>query len=69
MPGRFGRDLVKRCEANPLLTPDDIPNVVFSSGAIMDDDGTIRIYYGAADTCICLGTARIEELMQVCAIH
>jgi len=48
---------------------DDVPSVVFSSGAIMDDDGTIRIYYGAADTCICLGTARIEDLMHFCAIH
>ncbi len=59
----------------PILAPreyyeriGDIPNVVFSSGAIMEDDGEIKIYYGAADTCICVGTAKLEDLMQFCAI-
>jgi len=59
----------------PILTPreyyeriGDIPNVVFSSGAIMEADEEIKIYYGAADTCICLGTCRLEEIMQFCAI-
>lgn len=46
----------------------DIPNVVFSSGAILEEDHQIKIYYGAADTCICIGTAHIDELMQFCTI-
>ena len=61
--------------AIPILAPreyyervGDVPNVVFSAGAIMDDDEHIRLYYGAADTCICIGTMRLEELMQFCAI-
>ena len=46
----------------------DIPNVVYSCGALMEDDGEILIYYSGADTCICAGTVRLEELMQFCAI-
>ncbi len=59
----------------PILTPreqyeriGDIPNVVFSSGAIMDDNERITIYYGAADTCICAATAHLGDLMQFCSI-
>lgn len=61
--------------AIPILAPrenyertGDIPNVVYSTGAIMEDDGTIIIYYSGADTCICVGTVRLEELMQFCTI-
>ncbi|MHC4982102.1 MAG: glycoside hydrolase family 130 protein [Planctomycetota bacterium] len=59
----------------PILTPreyyervGDIPNVVFSTGAIMEEDEQIKIYYGAADTCICLGFTRPEDIMRFCAI-
>ena len=59
----------------PILTPreyyervGDVNNVVFSCGAILDQGDELRIYYGAADTSICLGTARIQELMDFCAI-
>ncbi|HDZ22156.1 hypothetical protein LCGC14_1002420 [marine sediment metagenome] len=59
----------------PILAPredyertGDIPNVVYSTGAIMEEDGALKIYYSGADTCICVGTVRLEELMQFCAI-
>jgi len=61
----------------PILTPreyyeriGDVGNVVFSCGAIMEDgeDERITIYYGAADTSICIGTVRVDELLQWCAI-
>ncbi len=59
----------------PILAPradyertGDIPNVVYSTGAIMEEDGTLKIYYSGADTCICVGTVHLEELMQFCAI-
>jgi predicted GH43/DUF377 family glycosyl hydrolase len=61
--------------AIPILAPreeyertGDIPNVVYSTGAIMEDDGSLKIYYSGADTCICVGTVRLDELMQFCAI-
>ncbi|HZK06666.1 MAG TPA: glycoside hydrolase family 130 protein [Bacteroidales bacterium] len=43
-----------------------VPNVVFSCGAIPEPDGTVKIYWGAADTVMCVGTANIEELVDHC---
>lgn len=57
----------------PVLSPrelyervGDINNVVFSCGAVVEDDGEIKLYYGAADTCICLATASTEEILGSC---
>ena len=56
-----------------ILSPEDpweltgyVHNVVFSCGAIAEDDGTIKIYWGAADTVMCVGTAKIADLVQLC---
>lgn len=62
--------------AIPILSPreyyervGDVNNVVFSCGAILEDDGQeLKIYYGASDTSICLGKAKVNELMQFCTI-
>jgi predicted GH43/DUF377 family glycosyl hydrolase len=40
----------------------DIPNVVFPCGAVACD-GELRLYYGAADTCLGLITARIADVL------
>jgi predicted GH43/DUF377 family glycosyl hydrolase len=40
----------------------DTPNLVFHCGWIMDGD-EIRMYYGAADTCIALATASLKEVL------
>ena len=44
----------------------EVPNVVFSNGAIPEPDGTIKVYYGAADTCIGLATGKVDELLEAC---
>jgi predicted GH43/DUF377 family glycosyl hydrolase len=50
----------------PYEREGDIPNTVFPCGLIHDkDSGEVRLYYGAADTTVCLATARLEELLQV----
>ena len=42
----------------------DVEDVVFPCGAVLDPDGdTLKIYYGAADTCIALATASVRELL------
>jgi predicted GH43/DUF377 family glycosyl hydrolase len=42
----------------------DIPNVVFPCGAVLDrTSGTLRLYYGAADTCVGLVTAQVGEVL------
>ncbi len=43
-----------------------VPNVVFSCGAIPEPDGSIKIYWGGADTVMCVGTADLEELVDHC---
>lgn len=60
--------------AIPILTPreyyervGDIGNVVFSCGAIVEEQSQmVKMYYGAADTCICLGTAKLSALIDRC---
>lgn len=61
--------------AVPILTPreyyervGDVGNVVFACGAILEDDRKLKIYYGAADTCICLGFADVDELIDRCRL-
>ncbi len=56
-----------------ILQPEEIfettgyvHNVVFSCGAIPEDDGTIKIYWGGADSVICVGEAKIEDLVNLC---
>ena len=43
-----------------------VMNVVFTCNALPQPDGTVRIYYGAADTNIGLATGRIDELVAAC---
>ena len=42
-----------------------MPNTVFPCGVVHDEgSGEVRLYYGAADTTICLATARLDELLE-----
>ncbi len=47
----------------------DVPNVVFPCGAIAEPDGTLKMYYGAADTYIALAEAKIQELVDACKLE
>ena len=56
-----------------ILQPEDpwevsgyVPNVVFSCGAVPENDGTVKIYWGGADTVMCVGTAVIDDLVELC---
>jgi predicted GH43/DUF377 family glycosyl hydrolase len=43
-----------------------VHNVVFTCGAVPEDDGTIKLYWGGADSVMCAGTARIDDLVEMC---
>lgn len=43
-----------------------VSNVVFTANAIVEDTGMVKIYYGAADTCIGLAEAHIDDLINAC---
>ena len=56
----------------PILTPSEsyerigkVANTVFSCGAILEDSGELKIYYGAADTCIGLATCPVNSLVEI----
>jgi len=42
------------------------PNVVFTCGAVEMPDGTLNVYYGAADTRMCLAQTKVGELVHYC---
>ncbi|MBQ6824168.1 MAG: glycoside hydrolase family 130 protein [Clostridia bacterium] len=41
-------------------------DVLFPGGAILEEDGTLKIYYGSADAVECLATAKVQELIEFC---
>lgn len=56
-----------------LLQPQEIyecvgqvPNVVFTCGAIETENGGLNIYYAGADTCVCLAQTSVSELVAYC---
>ena len=58
---------------NWILQPEEIyeitgyvHNVVFTCGAVPEPDGTVKIYWGGADKVMCVGTAEIEDLVNLC---
>ncbi len=57
----------------PILSPresyeriGDVNNVVFTCGAVLENNGSIKVYYGAADTCICLAEGSLQEIINNC---
>ena len=60
----------------PWESTGQVPNVVFPSGLVVDggnapgepvpDEAKLRLYYGAADTCIGLATTTVERLISAC---
>jgi len=58
---------------NWILQPEEpyeitgyVHNVVFTCGAVPENDGTVKLYWGGADTVMCVGTAKIDELVEMC---
>ena len=58
----------------PLIAPEEIyetdegfrTNVIFPGGMILEDDGEVKIYYGASDTVECMATANVNDLISLC---
>jgi predicted GH43/DUF377 family glycosyl hydrolase len=43
-----------------------VHNVVFTCGAVPEKDGSVKIYWGGADSVMCVGTANLEALVDHC---
>jgi len=39
------------------------PSVVFTAGAVVEDNGEVKVYYGGADTVQCVATTTVDELL------
>ncbi len=67
--------VIARCP-HPIFAPETyyettgliIPRVVFPSANVVKD-GTVYIYYGACDSCICLATVPLDELLAAVLQH
>jgi 4-O-beta-D-mannosyl-D-glucose phosphorylase len=44
----------------------DVSNVTFTNGWILDDDGTVFIYYASSDTRMHVATSSLEQLVDYC---
>jgi predicted GH43/DUF377 family glycosyl hydrolase len=42
------------------------PSVVFTSGAVVEPDGEIKLYYGGADTVQCVALTSVDALLELC---
>ncbi|MBN2582598.1 MAG: glycoside hydrolase family 130 protein [Planctomycetes bacterium] len=70
---------VRKVQLRPLIEPETDyecapdflpntyrPNVIFPCGAVVEDDGQVKIYYGASDTTVCVATAALDDLVNFC---
>jgi len=62
--------IIKRGD-QPILSPreeyeriGDVGNVCFACGAVISDNGEIKIYYGAADTSICIAMCTLNQILK-----
>jgi predicted GH43/DUF377 family glycosyl hydrolase len=44
-----------------------VPNVVFTCAAVVEQDETIKLYWGGADSVMCVGTTTIKKLLDHCS--
>jgi beta-1,4-mannooligosaccharide/beta-1,4-mannosyl-N-acetylglucosamine phosphorylase len=62
---------VIRVGDEPILSPEEpyelsghAPTVVFASSQIVEDDGSVKLYYGASDRYQCVADTSIAELLE-----
>jgi predicted GH43/DUF377 family glycosyl hydrolase len=49
-------------------TGGEVPNVIFSNGHVQDGD-TLHVYYGAADSSVCLASGSVSEILEALGEH
>ncbi len=67
--------VIGRCE-EAILEPEEpyelvgqTPSVVFTSGAVVEENGEIKLYYGGADTVQCVATGNLSRLLRACGVQ
>jgi predicted GH43/DUF377 family glycosyl hydrolase len=64
---------VRHLARHPVLYPEAdyelrglVDHVCFPCAKILEPDGTVKLYYGGADTVQCVATARLEDILHAC---
>ena len=64
---------VKAMAKDAILIPEEMyelvgqtPSVVFTSGAVVEDNGEVKLYYGGADSVQCVATTSVQRLIDAC---
>lgn len=60
------RSRMLMCPEMPYETNGFAPNVVFPCGAVPEPDGSLKLYYGAADNFECLAETTVQALLDEC---
>jgi len=60
----------------PILSPreayeriGDVGNLVFSCGALLENDEELKMYYGASNSCVCLGACDLKDIVELCLLN
>lgn len=64
---------VKHVTKHPILSPEApyemqglVEHVCFPCAKIVEPDGTVKVYYGGADTVQCVALGRIDDIIHAC---
>ena len=64
---------VKYLAKHPVLAPEAeyelrglVDHVCFPCAKILEDDGTLKLYYGGADTVQCVALAKLDDVVHAC---
>ena len=58
------RSPVFEAKADYEMEDGNVPNIVFPSGTVLNGDD-LYMYYGAADSSVCLATASLSKILQL----
>ena len=63
--GKYDKPLIV-CDRDYELENGFRKDVIFPCGNVLEDNGEVKIYYGASDTVECLATADVNDLIRLC---
>ncbi len=65
--------MIRHLAKHPILSPEAdyemrglVEHVCFPCSKILEPDGSVKVYYGGADTVQCLATGRLEDIIYAC---
>ena len=63
--GKYDKPLIV-CDRDYELENGFRKDVIFPCGNVLEDNGEVKIYYGASDTVECMATADVNDLIKLC---